>query len=574
MRSWATRAGSTVVAVLLAFGARAGGTCNTTPLADPLPGPIPASPFTVRLANVVSNLAWPIDVVDPGDGTGRLFVTERAGRVRVIQDGAIVATLLDISASTVINAGSAMSSIALHPDFGVSGSPGVRKLYTVSQEAAGSGTAHFGAPSPVAHQSVIYEWRVNAANPNLVDTASKRELLRVNEKTTVHNVDELAFGPDGYLYVSKGDDDMTASGVLDGTTVNGSVLRIDVNDTSGNGRYSVPATNPFVGADPRIDELWSYGFRNPWRMGFDRNNGVLYVADIGEDDIEEVNVMEPSRYYGWIDKEGTFAFLDFNGVTNDPDCVPPGFDGVEPIAQYDHSEGDRSITGGFVYRGTALPQLRGRYIFGDLVSGRLFVMTPNTGEISKLAIDPGGAPLGPNLIGIGEDAAGEILLVVTQLDFTLTGRVIRIVGLTATPAGSPPGVPDGTSGMAMRVTRLDPQGSTMSLTWDTTACAARGYHLLFGGGSQLPAVAGGAFDLSGARCDIGVTSPYVWSGTPNTSSDPSGLVWWLIVAHDGAATEGSWGRDGAGSERVGPGPGGASLECGVSIKSTSNGCGQ
>jgi hypothetical protein len=221
-------------------------------------------------------------------------------------------------------------------------------------------------------------------------------------------------------------------------------------------------------------------------MGFDRNNGVLYVADIGEDDLEEVNVMEAGRYYGWNDKEGSFAFLDFNGVTDDPDCLPPGFDGVDPLAQYDHSEGDRSITGGFVYRGSALPELVGRYVFGDLISGRLFVMTPNTGQIAKLAIDAAGAPLGPNLIGIGEDAAGEILLVVTQFDFTTTGRVVRIVGSTSTPAGPPPGVPDGASGAPLRVGKLDQQGSALSLAWDTTACAARGYHVLFGGSAELP----------------------------------------------------------------------------------------
>ncbi len=543
-------------------------------MADPIPGPIAASPFTVRLADVASTLVFPVDVADPGDGSGRLFVTERAGRVRIVQNGTLLPVpFLDISATTTLDAGSAMSSIVFHPDFAVPASAGERKLYTVSQEPAGSGVADFGAASPVSHQSVIYEWRASASNPNVVDPFSKREVLRVNSKSTVHNVDELVFGPDRYLYASKGDDDMTAAGVLDGTTVDGSVLRIDPGNPGPNGKYGIPQTNPFLGADGRLDVLWAYGFRNPWRMSFDRNTGALYVADIGEDDIEEIDEVEPGKYYGWNDKEGSFAFLDFHGVTNDASCVPVGFAGVDPIAQMDHTQGDRSIVGGVVYRGSLLRPLIGHYVFSDYVSGRLFAMAPDTGVIRRVAIDAAGAPLGPGVITVAEDAAGELLLV-TGLDMTATGRLTRVASLTATAPGPPPGVPDGSAGgESLRVAKLDAAGSSLSISWDTTGCDARGYQILYGTGSGLPATPGGTYALAGARCDIGITSPFVWSPSPGPV-DSSGLIWLLVVAHDAIATEGSWGKDGADLERSGPGTAGASLECGITSKVASNACGQ
>ncbi|HKQ60871.1 MAG TPA: PQQ-dependent sugar dehydrogenase [Candidatus Polarisedimenticolaceae bacterium] len=558
-------------AVLLAAAAGAArGAC--TPLADPIPGPIPASPYTVRLADVVSTLVFPVDVAEPPDGSGRLFVTERAGRVRVIRNGTLLAPpFLDISATTTLDAGSAMSSLAFHPDFAVAGSAGERKLYTVSQEPPGSGVADFGALSPVAHQSVVYEWRASASNPDLVDPASRREVLRVNSKSTVHNVDELVFGPDRYLYLSKGDDDMTASGVIDGTQVDGSILRIDPSNPGPNGKYGVPAGNPFLGPDPRLDELWAYGFRNPWRLSFDRNNDLLYATDIGEDDIEEVDVIEPGRYYGWIDKEGRFAFLDFNGVTNDPSCLPPGFNGADPIAQYDHSQGDQSITGGVVYRGTLLRPLIGHYIFSDYVSGRLFEMAPNTGLIRLLAIDAAGAALGPGVITVAEDAAGELLLVTGQT-LTPTGRLTRVVALSSTAPPPPPAVPGTSGAAAQRVAKLDATGSSLSISWDSTQCEARGYQFLYGGRADLPASPGGSYGLDGARCDIGITSPFFWRNVPS-AGDASGLLWWVIVAHDAASTEGSWGKRSGGAERNGPGPGGVSQQCGMTAKSVASACG-
>jgi glucose/arabinose dehydrogenase len=260
----------------------------------------------------------------------------------------------------------------LHPDFAVGGSTGEGKFYTLSQEAAGTAAAHFST-GPAVHQSVLYEWQVDSGNPDLTNLSSRREILRIDDQATVHNSDDLAFGPDGHLYMSTGDDDLDDDDSLDGTTTDGTIFRIDVDDTSGNGRYTIPADNPYVGnTDGILEEIFAWGFRNPWRIAFHPDTGALYAADIGEDGIEEIDIVTPGGYYGWNLKEGSFAFLGFNaGVTDDLTDLPNGFDGIDPLAEYDHTEGDRSITGGFVYRGSRIPALAGHYVFGDFVSGRL-----------------------------------------------------------------------------------------------------------------------------------------------------------------------------------------------------------
>ncbi|GMW06365.1 MAG: hypothetical protein AMXMBFR8_11620 [Nevskiales bacterium] len=431
--------GAFVAAILLA-SLPAHASHDPPPLADPIPAAIPAGPYTLRLVEVAGGIVFPTKAAGIPDGSDRILITRRDGVIELVKDGALTPLpFLDISATTVANAGSALSTVAFHPQFAVSGSPGEGRFYTISQEAAGSGAAQFGAVSPVTHQSVVYEWRVSALAPDVTDLATRREILRVNEKTSVHNLDDLAFGPDGFLYISKGDDDMTADGVLDARSIDGSILRIDVDDTSGNGRYSVPADNPFVGdATGRIAEVFAFGFRNPWRISFDSLTGGLYAGDNGEDDIEEIDLVQPGGYYGWNDKEGSFAFLDFNGVTDDLSDLPSGFNGIDPVSEYDHTEGDRSIAGGYFYRGTALPGLQGQYVFGDFVSGRLMHMNPLTHEIATIAIDPGGAPLGQGIIGFGETGSGELLIVVTNWDTTPTGRVLRVVGGVA-PIGDADG---------------------------------------------------------------------------------------------------------------------------------------
>jgi hypothetical protein len=416
--------------VLLVSSGTVNASHNPTPLPDPIPGVIPTGPFTVELSDIVSNLVFPTKVAMPPDGSNRLFVTLREGRVVVIDSGSVLPTpFLDISATTVIDAGSALSTIVFHPQFGMSGSAGERKFYTLSQEAAGTATAHFGGGSTIVHQSVLYEWQVSTGDPNLADASSRREILRIDDDTTVHNTDDLAFGPDGYLYISIGDDDLDDDDELSATTTDGTILRIDVDDTSGNGRYTIPGDNPFFGnTDGILEEIFAWGFRNPWRITFDPVTGDLYAADNGEDDLEEIDLVTAGGYYGWNEKEGSFAFLGFNvGVTDDLTNLPPDFDGIDPIAEYDHTEGDESIIGGIVYRGHAIPALVGHFVFGDFISGRLMHMDPVSNLIQEISIDPAGDQIAGGIIGFGESEAGELYIVVTEWNFNPTGRVIAIV---------------------------------------------------------------------------------------------------------------------------------------------------
>lgn len=437
MSSWAVRL---CALPALAFATVVAANHNPPPIADPIPGNIPVGPFTVELRNVVSTLEFPTNAAAPPDGTNRIFVTLRDGRVLLVKDGSLFSTpFLDIRSTTILDAGSSLSVIAFHPDFAKSGSVGERKFYTLSQEAAGTAPAHFG-DGPAVHQSVLYEWQADAANPDVTNLSSRREILRIDDQTTVHNSNDLAFGPDGYLYIATGDDDLDDDASLSRATTDGTILRIDVDDASGNGRYTIPVDNPYVGNPAGyIEEIFAWGFRNPWRIAFHPDTGDLLVADIGEDDIEEINVAASGGYYGWNDKEGSFAFLGFNvGVTDDLIDLPPGFEGIDPLAEYDHSEGDRSITGGFVYRGSRIPALAGHYVFGDLISRRLLHLDPVTNIIRQILIDPRGDTLDQSIIGFGETETGEILVVTTNFDFGPNGRVVEVIG-----GGAPGVLPDG-----------------------------------------------------------------------------------------------------------------------------------
>jgi glucose/arabinose dehydrogenase len=429
-----SKSGSRIPLLAIFFAASGISTAGHNPQAlhDPIPGNIPTGPFTLKLADVIAPVNFAIDPEMPADDSGRIFVTLREGKVLIVDGGVVLGTpFLDISATTTTDAGSAMSAIAFHPDFANEGAPGEGLFYTVSQEATGTGAAHFsGTATTAAHQSVIYEWRVDDGDANLADVTSRREILRIDEDVVVHNINDMTFGPDGYLYIARGDDDMPDTEILDGTTIFGSILRLNIDDTSGNGRYSIPPDNPFVGnTEGILEEIYAYGFRNNWRLSFDRETGELYVADIGEDQIEEINIVQPGGYYGWIQKEGSFVFLGFpnpSDVSDDLSLLPPDFDGIDPDAQYDHTEGDQSITGGFVYRGSRIPSLVGHYVFGDWVSGRLFNLDPNTLEIQEISIDPTGAP-GGTYIGFGETPEGELLAVTADFAASPPSRLIEVV---------------------------------------------------------------------------------------------------------------------------------------------------
>lgn len=433
--------------------------------------PALAAGFSLLLASTASHAAIPqrkaisletvaTELTAPTWGThvpgcpsleSRLVVTDQNGILWAVDTSTgekIV--LLDVSARLVsLGVGGegtfderGLLGVALHPEFADNG-----LLYTYTSEPV-AGEADFSTMpegEEANHQSVVNEWQVPAPceAESVVDPAIVRELLRVDEPQFNHNAGALNFGPDGILYISLGDggaaDDQGPGHVEGGngqdpSNVLGTILRIDPQGTdSDNGQYGIPADNPFVGLEDALPEVYAFGFRNPYRFSFDSEEGDMYIADVGQHDLEEVNLGEAGGNFGWNIKEGTLCF--------DPNGEEPGFAYqcgpdddttglIDPIAEYDHSEGI-AIVGGFVYRGEAIPQLRGRYIFGDfflpeILSGRLFYLEKS----KKMAeFDLGNREtLGMSVLGFGQDAAGELYVManLTGTPFGETGAVMRI----------------------------------------------------------------------------------------------------------------------------------------------------
>ncbi|MDP9003227.1 MAG: PQQ-dependent sugar dehydrogenase, partial [Verrucomicrobiota bacterium] len=343
-------------------------------------------------------------------------------------------------------------------------SPGYHKLYTFTSEPV-SGSADFTVPITGAfnHQSVLAEWRVSTANPDVVDTTTRREVMRIDKPQSNHNGCKLAFRPsDHYLYLSLGDggaaDDVgpghnpsTGNG-QDLTNVLGKILRIDPLDpalttsssdpVSANGKYRVPVSNPFAATlQPanRVAEIYAYGLRNVFRFSFDPVSDKLVAADVGQDQVEEIDIIEAGKNYGWHRKEGTFLFDPTTGnVSLDPSPDPALTD---PIAEYSHDDGI-AVLGGYVYRGNSILALQGKYVFGDLTApgtttGRLFYLdTLNSGAIKELRIGYNERPLGLLLKSFGQDANGEIyVLADTNIGPTGgTGRILKIVPVPIAPA--------------------------------------------------------------------------------------------------------------------------------------------
>ncbi|MGI9519240.1 MAG: PQQ-dependent sugar dehydrogenase, partial [Pirellulaceae bacterium] len=323
------------------------------------------------------------------------------------------------------------------------------------------------------HQAVIREWTVDPLADVIVGDPAviSRVLMRIDEPQFNHDGGMVAFGPDRMLYISLGDGggghDAGMGHGPDGngqdpTNVLGTILRIDpLGKNSANGQYGVPANNPFV-FGPEVDEIFAWGLRNPFRFSFDTDpatgkishgtTGQLFVADVGQRNIEEVDIVLPGDNLGWRLKEGSFFFDHVTGnVSNTPFPgipIPPTFNPVDPVFEYDHDEG-RTVIGGFVYRGKEIPELVGKYVFGDFTAGgfftpagRLFVGNLATGLIEELRIGFDSSPLGLYIKGFGQDANGELyLLGGTNLgpfrDATGQGFGVVMRLRSASPGGRP-----------------------------------------------------------------------------------------------------------------------------------------
>lgn len=434
--------------------------------------------IAVHLQPIATGMSAPDYAINPPGDSARLFVLEQNGLIRVIENGALLPNAaLDLRSrvSPPLNAGNAndergLLGIAFHPGYNDDSSPGYRTLYTYTSEPIPVGTSPtYPAPNGAVqnYKNLISEWK-GTADPNVFDPSSRRELISFGKNAGNHNGGTIAFGPDGYLYLATGDggnaNDAGASHIEPGgnaqslVTAMGKMLRIDpLNPTltmssadlpSANGQYRIPQSNPFDGVG-EAPEIYAYGFRNPYRFAFDTMNGELILADVGQNNIEEINRVTIGGNYGWAIKEGEWLFNRATGTIGSPapgnhsPGLPAGL--IDPISgpggtlQYDHGDGI-SITGGFVYRGSGIPELFGKYVFGDLAlrgqptraDGRLFYADLTQGTINEFllpqfatVVHPNGLlPNGLTVHGFGQDAAGELYALVTNTPANGTGGIV------------------------------------------------------------------------------------------------------------------------------------------------------
>ncbi len=387
----------------------------------------------IELQTIASGMRAPIGATHAGDGSGRLFIWDQSGTIWIHDGTSLLATpFLNISSKLpALNPGfdeRGLLGVAFHPNYETNGRFFVR--YSAPRPGA-AGEPCFGT-SRGCHDEVLAEYHVSAGDPNLANPASEIILFRVAEPQFNHNGGMVAFGPDGYLYFSLGDGGGAHDGLADTPpshgpigngqnieTALGAILRIDVDAGP---PYGIPADNPFVGG-PGLDEIYAYGLRNPFRFSFDSRPGGtnrLFLADVGQNLYEEVNIVTKGGNYGWVLREGKHCFDPFNPTVPPATCATTGAGGeplIDPIIDYIHSEGGITVIGGFVYRGVCTSMLTGRYVFGDFSAsfgtpgGRLYYLVePTAGnyEIREFQIGMADVPYGLYLKGFGEDEDGNL----------------------------------------------------------------------------------------------------------------------------------------------------------------------
>jgi glucose/arabinose dehydrogenase len=442
--------------------------------------------INILLQPVATNLAAPDYAISPPGDTSRLFVVEQNGLLWIIQNGVLLpAPALNITnrvqpplIASNPNDERGFLGLAFHPGFNNPASPGYQTLYTYNSETNPAATTPtYVCPNGAVnnYRNVLNEWKISSTNANVVDPGSRREVISFGKNAGNHNGGTCTFGPDGYLYLALGDggdaNDVGTSHIVPGgnaqnlSTPLGKMLRFDPlnpalttgspDSVSANGQYRIPVSNPFQGAG-QVKEIYAYGLRNPYRFAFDTVTGDLIEGDVGQNNVEEINRIVNGGNFGWAIKEGDFLFNQTNGPAGPAGTIgtPPGnrssgspagltdpITGTLATLEYDHNDGI-SITGGFVYRGTAIPELYGKYIFGDLAlqaspvraNGRIFYADLVTGLIKALPwAQFGGSAILPNGLtvhGFGQDAAGEIYALVTNTSANGSGGLVyKLVAL-------------------------------------------------------------------------------------------------------------------------------------------------
>jgi len=436
--------------------------------------------FSIFLVPIATNMSAPLYGISPPGDTHRLFVLEQNGLMRIIQDGTLLPeAALDLQSrvqpplvASNPNDEHGLLGLAFHPGFTNPSSPGYQTLYTYNSEMIPTNTApDYPCPNNATnnYMNVVNEWKISSTNANVVDPSSRRAVISFGKNAGNHNGGTITFGPDGYAYLALGDggnaNDVGPSHIEPGGNAQnlgtplGKMLRFDPlnpalntnspDPISTNGQYRVPTTNPFQGPG-QVPEIYAYGLRNPYRFDFDPVTGDLLEADVGQNNIEEINRIVMGGNYGWAIKEGDFLFNRTDGPSGPAGTIgsPPGHFSpgvpaglIDPISgpkgtlEYDHNEGI-SITGGFVYRGAGIPELYGKYIFGDLAlktapvraDGRLFYSDLQAGTINAFPLPQfGGSAILPNGLtvhGFGQDADGELYALVTNTSANGTGGIV------------------------------------------------------------------------------------------------------------------------------------------------------
>jgi len=378
------RATPIALTLTLLFLAACGGGGGSTDSGSTTPPP-PKTQVQLTLTKVASGFNTPLGLENAGDASNRLFVVEQPGTIRIIQNGNVLPTpFLDITSKVTSGGETGLLGVTFHPNFMQNPRFYVNYTRTVSGQL----------------QTVISEFKTSTGNPNLADTSTERILLTVNQPFTNHNAGQLAFGPDGMLYFGLGDGGSGGDPMGNGQNTNvllGKMLRIDVDHTTGNLPYAIPADNPFVngGGAP---EIWAYGLRNPWRFSFDQPTGRQFVADVGQDAYEEIDIVTKGNNYGWNVMEGTHCYNPSTG------CNMTGL--TLPITDYAHSEGV-TVIGGYVYHGSLLTGFQNVYIFGDFSNGKIWSLTESNGSWTRTLL----LTTGVNISSFGRDESGELYAV-------------------------------------------------------------------------------------------------------------------------------------------------------------------
>ena len=375
------------------------------------PGAAMEPSFRLDLIEIEGAIRPPVYLADPNDGTGRLFIVEQRGVIKIARDGvASTHPFLGIR-DLVEDSGpeQGMLSLAFHPDFE-------------------RNATFLVAYTEASNSIVIAKYTTAAGNPDRADPASQAVLLRIDKTYPEHNGGLLLFGPDGFLYISVGDGGQEAEPDGNGQrldTLLGKMLRIDVDRPENGLAYGIPPDNPFVDEPGALPEIWAQGLRNPWRFSFDRLTGDLYISDVGAGEAEEVDFQPADSAggdnYGWNVFEGRVCHRPNAGES----CDGRGL--IQPIWTYTHAEtGGCAIIGGYVYRGTALPQLAGAYLAADVCTGIVWALRDQDGLWVATVL----FRLDSVVSSFSEDASGELYLI------GLRGHVYKLAPGNSSPRGA------------------------------------------------------------------------------------------------------------------------------------------